>query len=262
LKTLPFGPPCQSEAAPPLLPSSTVTPPNSDLRSPASRCEAPASQCAAVIPCYNEAQTISSVISAARPHVTSIIVIDDGSPDETAALAESAGAIVLRHSTNQGKGAALRAGFQKARELNLHWAIALDGDGQHAPSEIPRFMERAQNTGALMVVGNRMTAERRKQMPWLRRLVNRYMSRRLSKLAGHPLPDSQCGFRLLNLDAWSALPINTTRFEIESELTLEFIRAGRSVEFVPISVIYKNEHSKIHPVRDTVRWFKWLRSAR
>jgi len=95
------------------------------------------------------------------------------------------------------------------------------------------------------------------EMPFVRRFVNRWMSRRLSKATGRMLPDSQCGFRLMNLDAWSGQMITTNHFQIESEVVVAFIAAGHCVEFVPIRVIYKNEQSKIHPLRDTVRWFRW-----
>jgi hypothetical protein len=81
-------------------------------------------------------------------------------------------------------------------------------------------------------------------------------------LAGRELPDTQCGFRLVRLASWQALNLQTRHFEIESEMLMEFIRAGQGVGFVPIEVIYKSEQSKIHPVRDTVRWFRWLRSLR
>ena len=96
-------------------------------------------------------------------------------------------------------------------------------------------------------------------MPWLRRCVNRWMSARLSSLAGQTLPDSQCGFRLLRLDAWAGLRLETARFEIESEMTLAFAAAGHVIRFVPIQVIYKTEHSKINPFADTVRWLRWWR---
>jgi hypothetical protein len=98
-------------------------------------------------------------------------------------------------------------------------------------------------------------------MPWLRRQVNRWMSRQLSKLAGVALSDSQSGFRLMNLDVWSRLPLHTNHFEIESEVLLSFARAGQRVEFVPIRTLYKSEHSKISPLKDTIRWFKWWRRA-
>jgi hypothetical protein len=94
-------------------------------------------------------------------------------------------------------------------------------------------------------------------MPWLRRRVNHWMSRRLTVTAGRLLPDSQCGFRLMKLSAWAGLKISATHFEIESEVLLAFVRAGLEVEFVPVRAIYKDEQSKIHPVRDAVRWLKW-----
>ena len=100
------------------------------------------------------------------------------------------------------------------------------------------------------------------KMPRLRRFVNRWMSARISKLAERPLPDSQCGFRLINLDALARMTIATAHFEIESEVLLMFARAGREIQFVPIQVIYKREQSKIHPWRDSVRWFRWWRQTR
>ena len=96
-------------------------------------------------------------------------------------------------------------------------------------------------------------------MPWVRRVVNRWMSRKLSRAAGRDLPDSQCGFRLINLVVLESMPLGTTHFEIESEVLLAFARAGKRINFVPVDVRYKSEHSKIHPLLDTVRWFKWWR---
>jgi len=81
-------------------------------------------------------------------------------------------------------------------------------------------------------------------------------------MAGQLLPDSQCGFRLMNLEAWSSLRISASRFEIESEVLLAFVAAGLKVEFVPIRVLYKTEQSKIHPLWDTIRWFRWWKRAR
>jgi glycosyltransferase involved in cell wall biosynthesis len=216
--------------------------------------------CAVVIPCLNEAASIERLVRQARDHLPSVIVVDDGSTDTTGERAARAGAEVLRHEQSQGKGAALQTGLRQARERGFAWALTLDGDGQHAPEDIPVFLRHATHTKAALIVGNRMADPGR--MPWLRRQVNRWMSRRLSRIAGRVLPDTQCGFRLMKLDAWSRLPISTRHFEIESEMLLAFIGAGQGVEFVPIQVIYKAEQSKIHPWRDTVRWFRWLQSRR
>ncbi len=216
--------------------------------------------CAALIPCCNEAARIREVVGAAREHLSTVIVVDDGSTDDTAALASAAGAKVVRHATNRGKGAALRVGFQHARDRGFQWALTLDGDGQHAAADIPNFFRRAEQTGAALVVGNRMGGA--DGMPWLRRRVNGWMSRRLSRLTGVSLADSQCGFRLVNLAALAPLKLTADRFEIESEMLVALIGAGQRVEFVPVQVIYKTNASKIHPVVDTWRWVRWRLAQR
>jgi glycosyltransferase involved in cell wall biosynthesis len=217
-------------------------------------------RCAAVIPCLNEAATISEVVLAVRRHIPTVFVIDDGSQDNTGVLAKKAGAEVLHHDAPRGKGMALQSGWQRARERGFDWALALDGDGQHSAEDIPAFLDAAERTGAELIVGNRM--DNPSGMPWLRRNVNRWMSRRISKLAGLQLPDSQCGFRLINLETWSKLPVTAARFEIESDVLLAFAAYKRSIQFVPIRVIYQAEQSKIHPVHDTIRWFHWWWRAR
>jgi len=217
-------------------------------------------ECAALIPCLNEEAAIGLLIQSVHRYLPSVLVVDDGSIDRTAAVARENGAVALRNETNQGKGAALETGWQWAKAQGYNWVLSLDGDGQHSPGDIPRFLRCAEQTSALLVVGNRMDGGTA-AMPWVRRRVNRWMSRQISHAAGQMLPDSQCGFRLMNLDAWSALPIRAARFEIESEVLLAFVLAGFTVQFVPIQVIYKNEQSKIHPLRDTLRWFRWWKEA-
>lgn len=217
-------------------------------------------QCAAVIPCLNEAASISELVAVVRRRVPAVYVVDDGSTDRTGTIAKQAGAQVLRHEVSRGKGAALFAAWSHARKHGFTWALTMDGDGQHAPEDISKFFAAAERTGAELVVGNRM--ENPAGMPWLRRQVNRWMSRRISSLAGMALPDSQCGFRLMNLETWSRLPVHAEHFEIESDVLLEFARGKYRIDFVPITVIYKNEQSKIHPARDTVRWLRWWWQAR
>ena len=198
---------------------------------------------------------MGEVVRTVREHLPSVLVVDDGSTDATTAAARAAQAEVVRHAVNRGKGAALRVGFQHLRDRGFHWALTLDGDGQHAAEDIPRFFACAEKTGAQLVIGNRMTQARR--MPWLRRRVNRWMTRRLSRCAGVIMPDSQCGFRLINLEAVAGVPLHADHFEIESEMLLGFLRAGLQVEFVPVQTIYRPGGSKIHPVVDTWRWLRW-----
>jgi glycosyltransferase involved in cell wall biosynthesis len=211
--------------------------------------------CAAVIPCFNEEAGVVTVIRELQHHVHCVLVVDDGSSDGTTAVARSAGADVVSHSSRRGKGAALRTAWRTAREIGVRWALSLDGDGQHWPGDAPAFFKRAQETGARLVIGNRM--HQAAKMPLVRRLVNRYMSASLSRLCRQELPDTQCGFRLLELDAWVQLELQADHFEVESELVVAFARARFKVEFVPIRVIYRGERSKVNPVIDTVRWLRW-----
>ncbi|HLP78509.1 MAG TPA: glycosyltransferase family 2 protein [Candidatus Paceibacterota bacterium] len=216
-------------------------------------------ECAVIIPCLNESSAIGSLVRAVRAQLPAVLVVDDGSIDDTSEKAVQAGAEVVRHGFTKGKGAALQAGWNRARNQGFKWALTMDGDGQHSPSDIPKFLKCAEQTGADLVIGNRMGNPA--GMPWLRRRVNLWMSRRISSAAQRSMPDSQCGFRLIHLEVLAGLSVNTAHFEIESEVLLAFARAGLRIEFVPIQVIYKTEQSKINPLRDTVRWFKWWRSV-
>jgi hypothetical protein len=131
----------------------------------------------------------------------------------------------------------------------------LDGDSQHAADDIPEFFDCAEKTKATLVIGNRMGNST--MMPWLRRKVNQWMSKRISRLTGTRLPDSQCGFRLAHLGTLLQLPFRANRFEIESEMLVAFLAAGHKIEFVPIQTIYRTAASKIRLLPDTWRWLCW-----
>ena len=214
--------------------------------------------CAAVIPCFNESASIAALVAAVRRQLPSVLIVDDGSTDATAQLAGKAGAVVLRHARNLGKGAALRTGLARAREQGFEWVVMLDGDGQHAPEDLPALWCCAEQTGARLVIGNRM--DEAHKMLWLRRLVNRWMSRMISRRAGKFLPDTQSGFRLIHLPTWTTLPLNAQRFEVESEMLLVFLAAERRVEFVPVRVLRSERASHICPVADALRWLRWWRN--
>jgi glycosyltransferase involved in cell wall biosynthesis len=217
-------------------------------------------QCAAIIPCFNEGRHIAATVRAVKAYVPNVLVVDDGSADRTNSGAASAGAEVITHPKNRGKGAALRTGFERARAKGFLWGLTLDGDGQHAPTDIPEFFSCAERTQAAMVVGDRFS--RASKMPRLRRFVNAWMTARLEGLTGHRIADSQCGFRLVNLDTWSKLRLRVERFEVESEWLVQFLRSGFGVRFVPVQVIYGSERSSIHPVTDSWRWFRWWGAQR
>jgi glycosyltransferase involved in cell wall biosynthesis len=216
--------------------------------------------CTAVIPCFNEDQTIGPLVLTLRQSLPLVIVVDDSSTDETACKAEDAGAFVIRHERNEGKGAALQTGLAYAFHRGYEWAITLDGDGQHSASDLPPLMQRAEETSTPLIIGDRM--HQAEAMPWLRRHVNRWMSKKISQFAGHELPDTQSGFRLIHLETWASLPLSTRRFEVESEMLVAFLAAGHRVEFVPIRVIAAARKSRIRPVADTLRWWKWWRKTK
>src|SRR5947209_2371321 len=125
------------------------------------------SDCAAIVPCLNERAAIAPLVTAIRTHLPGVLVIDDGSTDGTAAVAQQAGAEVIRHKQSQGKGAALHTGLQRARELGFTWTLTMDGDGQHSAEDIPAFLSCAERSASELVVGNRMNNSDR--MPRLRR---------------------------------------------------------------------------------------------
>ena len=215
--------------------------------------------CAVVIPCFNEAATIAALVPAVRRHLPQVFAVDDGSTDGTGSIARAAGALVLRHEHNLGKGAALKTGLSCALKQGYEWAVTLDGDGQHAPEDLPALFQCAQKTNAPLVIGNRMVEPQK--MCWLRRHVNRWMSRQLSQRMGRHLPDTQSGFRLMHLETWSSMALETERFETESETLMAFLAAGRRVEFVPVQTIQGMRGSHIHPVADSLRWLKWWRKC-
>lgn len=214
----------------------------------------PKGLCAVVVPACNEAAAIASVVRGARQFLPRVIVVDDGSTDATAEIARNAGAEVIPQRRS-GKGAALQLGFSIALNAGIDWALAMDGDGQHDPGDIPRFVEHAASARSDMIVGDRF--HDLAAMPPLRRWVNRWMSRQICDFCGIGLLDTQCGFRMIDLRVWRELTIGADHFEIESELLVRFCAAGHRVASVPIAVRYGRERSKINPLPDTVRWFNW-----
>jgi glycosyltransferase involved in cell wall biosynthesis len=212
---------------------------------------------AALIPAYREASSISDVVRRTLPHVDLVLVVDDGSPDDSAALAKQAGAEVIQHTVNQGKGAAIKTGMKALCERGVEFIMLLDGDGQHAPEEIPRFSEAAKCSTAGIVIGNRF--ENVEGMPFVRRSVNAFMSYMISNACGVKIPDTQCGFRLVRSSIVPSIMGSSDHFDFETEMLLLASRSGLTIKNVPVSTIYGEETSKIQPVRDTIKFFKLMR---
>lgn len=210
----------------------------------------------AVIPAYCEEARIGPVVQAVRRHGLDVVVIDDGSPDATAAVAEAAGAVVLRHERNRGKGAALNTGFEYARKHGYEAVITMDADGQHVPDEIPKFLDAYKRFGSAVLIGNRMWNP--SGMPLIRRWTNRFMSWLLSRVMGQYVPDTQCGFRMYRCDILPVVVGKSERFDAESEILLNIASHRIPMESVRISTVYAGERSKIRPTADTVRFIKML----
>ena len=208
----------------------------------------------AVIPARNAASTIGSVVSALRAVLPGgeVVVVDDGSADETGEEARAAGAVVVRHDQNQGKGAALQTGFDEAVRREADRVLALDADGQHDPTYAQALL--AGLDGADVVIGSR---ERdRTGMPWLRRATNDVTTWWVSHLAGQRIPDSQSGYRAIRADVLRAVRPKSRRFEYESEFLIEAARKGFRIGEVHVPTIYNAPGSHIDPFVDTLRFIR------
>jgi glycosyltransferase involved in cell wall biosynthesis len=195
----------------------------------------------ALIPGYQEGSRIGTVVERARAHLP-VVVVDDGSTDDTAAQAEAAGATVLRQVPNAGKGAALRAGFRYAREHGAAAVVTLDADGQHDPAEIPAFLTAFTAGRPELIVGCRDFAA----MPPLRRLSNTLGTWVFSAAVGRRVADNQSGYRLIGRRLMTALlDSDESGFEFEVEMIARCIALGLPLADVPIRTIYGGEPSHI-----------------
>ena len=212
-----------------------------------------------LIPGYNEGPRIGAVVRGALEHLP-VIVVDDGSRDDTAARAREAGATVLEQQPNQGKGAALRAGFARAIATGFEAALTLDADGQHDPAEIPSFLSAwAADPRPDLVIGRRNF----RAMPPVRRLSNELGGRALSWAVGRHIPDNQSGYRLVSRRLMEAtLDSDEGGFEFEVEMITTCIRAGWPIAWVPIRTIYAGEPSHIKPLAHLREFIRIVRKAR
>jgi glycosyltransferase involved in cell wall biosynthesis len=211
----------------------------------------------ALIPAFNEAPYIAAIVEQTAKHIETVVVIDDGSTDDTAAIARAAGAVCLSLPVNRGKSWALRTGIDFARANGFTHVITLDGDGQHLPQDIPAMVRVAEETDADLVIGTRPFA--RDLMPSSRYYSNTIGSRLASLLIGCEVKDSQSGFRLFRTDKFSTIKLRSQRYEIEMEVLIKMVRSGCSIAHSPIHMVYFNDeaHTKLRPIRDTTRTCLW-----
>jgi len=215
---------------------------------------APGPRTAALIPAYQAAGSVAAVVAGTRAVLEPVLVVDDGSTDDTGPRAAAAGAQVVRLEPNQGKGAALLAGLGRLAAGGIERAVTLDADGQHLPGEIPALLAAADRAPDAIVVGVR----RKKGLAIKRaaRFGNWVADRLMRRVAGQALPDTQSGFRVYPVAATLALGAAGRRFDFETEILLRAARRGMPVVGVPVAVHYPPPRERVthyRPWIDTLR---------
>lgn len=207
-----------------------------------------------LIPAYDCAASIGGVVAGARAHVERVLVVDDGSTDDTAERARGAGAEVLRHAANRGKGAALRAGMEWLTARGCARALTMDGDGQHLASEIPALLAASAAAPHALVLGARQIGSQ--QVRPVNLFGNRFANRWVEIACGMALPDTQSGFRVYPLLETRSLGATADRFAFETEVLIRAARAGLEIHSVPVRVYYPPPAERVshfRPWADTLR---------
>ena len=210
-----------------------------------------------ILAAWNESDMIGRLVGDLRDMNLNVLVVDDGSTDNTAEVAKEAGAEVLQHKTNLGKGQALADGYRYAAAEGYDAIVTMDADGQHDPQDVPRFFDAYDRTGIPVLIGNRIRD--REHMPRIRRITNRLMSHMLNRKMEQYVADTQNGFRLYQTDVVLMVIPETKGFAAESEILLTLDEIDIRMGSIPISAHYHGEKSHIRPIHDTALFFKMLR---
>lgn len=198
------------------------------------------------MPAFNEEKYIGTLVLNTRQYVDEVIVIDDGSSDNTAKIARLAGAEVIQHEKNKGYGAAIQSIFAEARKRNPDILVILDSDAQHNPQEIPSIIKPVLDDGYDFVIGSRQ--KQAGKIPFYRRIGQRLILSSVKTLADNMLTDSECGFRAFSRKAINTLELSENGMAVSAETVAEAIRKNLKVTQVPVSVIYSDDSSTLNPV--------------
>ena len=203
-----------------------------------------------VIPAFNEEPTLPAVVEKAKLYLPDILVIDDGSEDATSLVSALAGAMTHRLPQNVGKGEALKTAFAYALEHSYDWVFTLDGDGQHDPADIQNFLPLLENHD--LVLGDRMADSAK--VPFLRRIANMTSSLVISVLSGQRIHDSQTGFRAYRTGLLRQIRLQSSRYDLESEVIIKASRKGFRIGHARIQTIYAGEISRFRNFIDSGRF--------
>ncbi len=210
-----------------------------------------------IIPSYNAGEHISSLLTQLERFASKrdIIVVDDGSQDDTSSIVRDWGVNLLAHKKNLGKGAALKTAFKKALNDGYDAVITIDADLQHPPELIPKLLAPLEN-GFDITVGNRLWDT--SKMPLERKVSNYLSTLATSILAGQRLSDSQCGFRAIRRWVIERADLKCDKYQHESEMLVEAARMGAKIAFIEMPTIYNGNKSYFDPVADTARFIAFL----
>ncbi|OGO18151.1 MAG: hypothetical protein A2Z15_02410 [Chloroflexi bacterium RBG_16_50_11] len=200
----------------------------------------------ACMPAFNEAKYIGSVVLQTRQYVDEVIVVDDGSADNTVEIAELAGARVVRHAKNSGYGAAIQSIFAEARKIDPDVLVILDADAQHSPQDIPSVIKPILDDGCDFVIGSRH--EQSEKIPFYRRFGQKVILRSVKTLSEDNLTDTECGFRAFSRKAIQSLELRETGMAISAETVAEAARKNLKVTQIPVAVTYSKDSSTLNPV--------------
>jgi glycosyltransferase involved in cell wall biosynthesis len=209
---------------------------------------------AILIPAYECEATIGAAVAGARTHGLPILVVNDGSRDATAGLASAAGAEIVHHATNRGKGASLTTGMRELAARGFTHALSMDGDGQHLPREIPTLLAAAAENPTAIVIGVRRRNEQ--EVAGINLFGNRFANLCVQYAAGVPVPDTQSGFRVYPIATMLRLPVQGTHFDYESSAIIHAARAKVAILSLPVDVYYPpidQRRSHYRKVVDTLR---------
>ncbi len=213
----------------------------------------------ALLPAYNEAAHLEKVLTEVKKYIDAILVVDDGSKDETAAIARKCGVELLSRGYNCGKGQSLRDGYAWALEKGFDAVIMLDSDGQHDPARIPAFAEKFRSTRAHLIIGARDYNE----MPFRRRFPNKIGKALFSAAVGQVIPDNQSGYRMLDRELMKRmLDSKENGYHFEVEMIAVCVAEGWQIEWVSIPTIYEDETSSQNPLDQIFGFPKMCLKAR